>query len=103
MVLAPDKVKIEKWKAENAELAKAAEEVSEIEEDLNDVEEDEATDSEWNHNFGPEAFGPDIGLDSVRGLSAVQADARRPRFRTISVTWPRNQHSLSRCLSLHLG
>ena len=26
MVLAPDKVKIEKWKAENAELAKAAEE-----------------------------------------------------------------------------
>ena len=46
MVLAPDKVKIEKWKAENAELAKAAEEAPEIEEDLNEVEEDEATDSE---------------------------------------------------------
>ena len=46
MVLAPDKVKIEKWKAENAELAKAAEETPEFEEDLNDVEEDEGTDSE---------------------------------------------------------
>ena len=45
MVLAPDKVKIEKWKAENAELAKAAEEAPEIEEDLNDVEEDETVDS----------------------------------------------------------
>lgn len=46
MVLAPDKVKIEKWKAENAELAKAAEEAPEIEEGQNDVEEDEGTDSE---------------------------------------------------------
>ena len=46
MVLAPDKVKIEKWKAENAELAKAAEEAPEVEEDLNDVEEDESIDSE---------------------------------------------------------
>ena len=40
MVLAPDKVKIEKWKAENAELVKAAEEAPEIEEDLTEVEED---------------------------------------------------------------
>ena len=44
--LAPDKVKIEKWKAENSELAKAAEEAPEIEDLNDDVEEDEATDSE---------------------------------------------------------